>query len=93
MCRLPSGWCNRMRSKRLNKWAINRMNLHQHLVNHPYTEVKFTRPAWLTRWGFPANPRTDPHEIGRKGEKYCDMSKLHSQEDQARPFLRERLRP
>mmetsp|Transcript_67297 Transcript_67297/g.156233 ORF Transcript_67297/g.156233 Transcript_67297/m.156233 type:complete len:94 (+) Transcript_67297:129-410(+) len=90
MCRYPSGWCNRMRSKRINIWQIKRMHLHQHLCHHPYTEVKFTRPYWLTRFGFPANPRTDRHELGSKGEKYCDMSKLHQQENRARPFLLER---
>eukprot|EP00435_Cladocopium_sp_Y103_P065626 s75_g27.t1 len=45
-------------------------------------EVKFTRPFWLTRRGFPNFPRSNPQELGPKGQKYCNMSKIHQQEAQ-----------
>eukprot|EP00434_Breviolum_minutum_P016976 symbB.v1.2.014976.t2/scaffold1107.1/size155946/10 len=69
-----------MWSKRINIWESRFMRPDKWLCNHPYHEVKFTRPYWLGRRGFPNIPRSNPHEIGRKGEKYCDMSKIHQQE-------------
>mmetsp|Transcript_15139 Transcript_15139/g.40370 ORF Transcript_15139/g.40370 Transcript_15139/m.40370 type:complete len:95 (+) Transcript_15139:118-402(+) len=92
MCKLPMGWCNKPRSNRINIWALQRKRPAIYLTLMPFHETKFTRPPWLTKYGFPANPRTDPKEIGRKGEaKYCDMSRLHRQ-DAARPLeLREDL--
>ena len=33
-------------------------------------QVKFTRPFWLTRRGYPNFPRSNPHELGPKGQKW-----------------------
>mmetsp|Transcript_101644 Transcript_101644/g.180223 ORF Transcript_101644/g.180223 Transcript_101644/m.180223 type:complete len:94 (-) Transcript_101644:47-328(-) len=85
MCRKPMGWCNRLRSKTVNIWDPARHRPDKFLCSQPYHETKFTRPKWLTKWGFPKQPRTPAHEIGRKGEKYCNMSHIH-QQDSKRPF-------
>eukprot|EP00439_Symbiodinium_sp_Y106_P023858 s7408_g2.t3 len=81
MNRRPMGWCNRLRAKKVNIWKYQFMGPDKWLCNHPYHEVKFTRPYWLTRRGFPNFPRSDPHQIGPKGEKFFDMSRLHAQDD------------
>mmetsp|Transcript_51180 Transcript_51180/g.122592 ORF Transcript_51180/g.122592 Transcript_51180/m.122592 type:complete len:89 (-) Transcript_51180:35-301(-) len=83
MGRHPMGWCNRMRSKKVNIWEYRFMTPDKWLCNQPYYEVKFTRPYWLTRRGYPNFPRTDAHQIGSKGQKYCDMSRLHQQDSKS----------
>merc|ERR1711972_729353 len=78
---IPSGWCNEMRSRKVNIWCRRRMKPRTWLCTQPYHETKFTRPFWLTRWGFPMKPRTDPKQISPEWEdKYCNMSRLHQQD-------------
>mmetsp|Transcript_65215 Transcript_65215/g.102730 ORF Transcript_65215/g.102730 Transcript_65215/m.102730 type:complete len:90 (-) Transcript_65215:20-289(-) len=87
MCRKPMGWTNALRCKKVNIWDPARQRVDKYLCSQPYQEVKFTRPTWLTRFGFPSKPRSSPEDLAlRKGDaKYCDMSKLHKQEAK-RPF-------
>mmetsp|Transcript_100943 Transcript_100943/g.324034 ORF Transcript_100943/g.324034 Transcript_100943/m.324034 type:complete len:95 (+) Transcript_100943:75-359(+) len=85
MCRKASGWCVKMRSCKVNIWDRRKMRPDKWMISLPYTETKFTRPPWLTRFGFPALPRSDPKTITPDGEsKYCNMSRLHEQ-DAKRP--------
>mmetsp|Transcript_63740 Transcript_63740/g.137093 ORF Transcript_63740/g.137093 Transcript_63740/m.137093 type:complete len:96 (+) Transcript_63740:91-378(+) len=85
MGKQPVGWVNALRARRVNIWEPKYMRPDKWLCNHPYTEVKFTRPPWLTRYGFPAQPRTAPGDVVRNSAKHCDMSKLHKQ-DAKKPF-------
>mmetsp|Transcript_33375 Transcript_33375/g.50487 ORF Transcript_33375/g.50487 Transcript_33375/m.50487 type:complete len:99 (+) Transcript_33375:28-324(+) len=88
MCRKPNGWCHRMRQKKINIWDCRRMRVDKWLCKHPYDEVKFFRPPWLTRYGNPANPRSDPKSITPDGQsKFCNMSRLH-QQDAKNPYDR-----
>eukprot|EP00929_Paragymnodinium_shiwhaense_P009377 TRINITY_DN11352_c0_g1_i2.p3 TRINITY_DN11352_c0_g1~~TRINITY_DN11352_c0_g1_i2.p3 ORF type:complete len:106 (+),score=13.82 TRINITY_DN11352_c0_g1_i2:105-422(+) len=90
LCRKPMSWTYRLKRYRVNIWDARKYRADKYLCVQPYQEVKFTRPWWLTRHGFPKFSRTPGHEIGSKGEdKYCDMSKIHRQEAR-RPFQKER---
>mmetsp|Transcript_34620 Transcript_34620/g.88840 ORF Transcript_34620/g.88840 Transcript_34620/m.88840 type:complete len:93 (-) Transcript_34620:99-377(-) len=86
MARHPSGWCHRMRSQRVNIWDTQRLRPDKWLIYHPYQEVKFTRPPWLTRWGFPAKPRTEADPRAKRDHKFCNMSMLHKQ-DEKKPLV------
>mmetsp|Transcript_103207 Transcript_103207/g.291435 ORF Transcript_103207/g.291435 Transcript_103207/m.291435 type:complete len:92 (-) Transcript_103207:100-375(-) len=85
--RNPTGWCNMLRSKRVNIWDIKRYRPLEYMCIQPYHEVKFNRPPWLNRWGNPKKPRNP--DVDTKGQtRRCDMTKLHKQ-DQQSPFIKQ----
>jgi len=79
MCRYNTGWANRLARCVQNKWNIRKVRPDKYLCRQEYIETKFTRPKTLTRFGFPAHPRSTNEELPLTN-KYCDMAKLHEQD-------------
>eukprot|EP00811_Abedinium_folium_P019882 NODE_28849_length_464_cov_4.451039.p2 GENE.NODE_28849_length_464_cov_4.451039~~NODE_28849_length_464_cov_4.451039.p2 ORF type:complete len:89 (-),score=18.78 NODE_28849_length_464_cov_4.451039:105-371(-) len=88
MCRHKMGWQNRLRVNRVNIWDVKRMRPDKLICHQMIHETKFTRPPWLTRFGFPMKARTDNADKSTyHTPKYCNMSRIHKQ-DNFKPFQR-----
>merc|ERR1711953_551554 len=85
-------WTREMRKFKKNRWDVTARNPCQWLVMQPHQETKGRRPPWLTRFGFPKEPRTPADQTGYTGKKYCDMSMIH-QMDRRRPYARSWQKP
>mmetsp|Transcript_38948 Transcript_38948/g.70913 ORF Transcript_38948/g.70913 Transcript_38948/m.70913 type:complete len:120 (+) Transcript_38948:71-430(+) len=92
--RRPMGWSNALRAKRVNIWDVALRRPDKLLTSQPYMETKFNRPRWLTRYGFPAEPRTPREEMKKAydGKKYCNMARIHHQ-DKRVPHQGDKLHP
>ncbi|KAF4691999.1 hypothetical protein FOZ60_014324 [Perkinsus olseni] len=64
-----------------DRTAIEQKKMWAILIRQPFVCTRFLRPSHLTPYGYSRLPRTEIDEK-KYEEKFCDMSRLHRQDEQ-----------